>query len=233
MTLPSLRTQALRGVKPLLLAAYSFSEGSGTTTADVTGNGNDGTLTNGATFGPGKYAGGIAFTGSGQTVDFPYANLQPKRLGVSWCCWAKFPSSGLPSWLGIFGKVNSSAASTRNGMAIENGSTIFYVTRWRNDLKYANLSGVPTDNAWHHYAIADGDTKYRVWLDGVVIASGSRTTSTLPDTNNTAWEAFPWQLGAVLNDFDSMNGLSVSDLRVFSGMLTDQDVIAAMKTPVQ
>jgi chitodextrinase len=51
-----------------LLAAYGFSEGAGSTTADSSGNGITGTLV-GATWTTGRHAGGLLFDGGGAYVD--------------------------------------------------------------------------------------------------------------------------------------------------------------------
>src|SRR5262245_45512993 len=51
------------------VAAYAFSEGSGTTTADATGNGNTGTLGNGPTWSTGYFGGGITFDGVNDQVE--------------------------------------------------------------------------------------------------------------------------------------------------------------------
>jgi Concanavalin A-like lectin/glucanases superfamily/Domain of unknown function (DUF1929)/Bacterial Ig domain/Glucodextranase, domain B len=52
-----------------LVAGYAFNETSGTTTADASGNGNTGTLTNGAVFGAGKNGNAISLNGSNQYVN--------------------------------------------------------------------------------------------------------------------------------------------------------------------
>ncbi|HLZ22635.1 MAG TPA: hypothetical protein VKQ30_10990, partial [Ktedonobacterales bacterium] len=51
-----------------LIAGYPFATGSGTTAADVSGNGLTGTLV-GATWTTGKYGFGLAFNGSSNYVD--------------------------------------------------------------------------------------------------------------------------------------------------------------------
>jgi chitodextrinase len=52
-----------------LVAAYSFSEGSGTTVADASGNGNTGTIVNATWTSSGKYGNALAFNGSTSYVD--------------------------------------------------------------------------------------------------------------------------------------------------------------------
>ena len=53
----------------VLIIAYNFDEGSGTTTADRSGNGNTGTLTNGPLWTAGKYSNGLQFDGINDYVD--------------------------------------------------------------------------------------------------------------------------------------------------------------------
>lgn len=228
MALTSTHSLHLRGVKPTVLAAYKFDEGSGTTTADATGNGHNGTLVSGAGFGPGRYGGGILFSGANQSVNFPQAGLEPARLGISWCFWAKFPASGRPPFLGLITKLRISQ-STRSGMAIDS-SSLFHMARWRDQLNFTTTGTAPTDAGWHFYASSDGDNGFSLWLDGVVIRSGTRAGLAV-GTDNTAWESFPWQLGTADNQFDTMAGFSISDFRILSGEMNIDDVLHYMNTP--
>src|SRR6185295_563703 len=52
-----------------LVAGYAFNESSGTTAADISGNGLTGTLTNGAAFGPGKNGNAVALDGVNDFVN--------------------------------------------------------------------------------------------------------------------------------------------------------------------
>src|SRR5262245_25148004 len=59
-----------------LVAAYSFDEGTGTTVADASGNGNTGTTAS-TTWAAGKYGNALAFNGSTSRVTIPsVASLQ-------------------------------------------------------------------------------------------------------------------------------------------------------------
>src|SRR3954447_25508021 len=68
------------------VAAYGFSEGTGTTTADSSGNGNTGTIS-GANWTPGKYGSGLLFNGSTSYVNV--ANPTSLRLtgSATWSAW--------------------------------------------------------------------------------------------------------------------------------------------------
>ncbi|HZY89578.1 MAG TPA: hypothetical protein VFE78_32450, partial [Gemmataceae bacterium] len=51
-----------------LVAAYNFNEGSGTVLHDVSGNGNNGAITNATWSSAGKYGGALSFNGSTSLV---------------------------------------------------------------------------------------------------------------------------------------------------------------------
>ena len=52
-----------------LVAAYSFNDGSGTTTADVSGNGHPGTISGASWTNDGRYGGALSFDGTDDRVD--------------------------------------------------------------------------------------------------------------------------------------------------------------------
>ena len=56
---------------PGLVAAYGFDEGSGTTTADQSGNGNTGTLSNATWSTAGKFGNALSFNGTNAWVTVP------------------------------------------------------------------------------------------------------------------------------------------------------------------
>ena len=53
------------------MAAYAFDEGSGTTVADVSGNGNTGTIANATWATAGKYGKALSFNGTSSRVTIP------------------------------------------------------------------------------------------------------------------------------------------------------------------
>lgn len=217
---------------PGLLAAYAFKEGSGTSTADATGNGNTGTLGTNSGWVSGKWGtGGVTIT-SGTTTTITFGSgpsVSPPYNGISWCVWAKLPTSGWPDYGCIFGRLLGSG-STRSGLATVSAGSFFYVFRWRDDLQFGNAGALPNDGAWHHYAMVDGNTTWAFYMDGVSIVSGTRNLS--PFTPNTSWEANPWTLGCLPTDFVSLPGTSWSDLRLFQGQLSINQVAAYMNAPV-
>ena len=61
-------TLTVNQATPGLVAAYSFSEGTGTTVADASGNGNTGTIVNATWTTSGKYGDALVFNGTNARV---------------------------------------------------------------------------------------------------------------------------------------------------------------------
>ena len=73
--------------------------GTGTSWNDISGNNNNGTLTNGPTFsGIGKQA-AIVFDGTDDGISIPNSNTLGKSLSYTTCAWVKYNNSGYTSWM--------------------------------------------------------------------------------------------------------------------------------------
>ncbi|MEM5814143.1 MAG: LamG-like jellyroll fold domain-containing protein, partial [Candidatus Aenigmatarchaeota archaeon] len=85
-----------------LVGYWSFNEGSGSTTADNSGNGNVGTLFNNPTWVDGKFGKALSFDGSNDYVEVP--DSQSLRISsYSVAVWIK-PQVDDDYWTGIVGK---------------------------------------------------------------------------------------------------------------------------------
>ena len=86
-----------------LVAAYGFNEGTGTTVADVSGNGNGGTITN-ATWAPaGKYGGALSFNGTNARVDIPSSASLQLTAGMTLEAWVN-PTTTSAAWRDVIYK---------------------------------------------------------------------------------------------------------------------------------
>src|SRR5262249_47856120 len=82
------------GTAPGLVAAYGFSEGSGATTADASGNGNSGTLSGAGWTAAGHSGNALSFNGSGAFVDLGNGatlQLSGSMTVSAWIRAAAFP----------------------------------------------------------------------------------------------------------------------------------------------
>ncbi len=154
-----------------LIAAYSFEEGAGaTTTADVSGNNNQGTLINGPqSIQQGRYGHGLSFDGVNDYISVPNsANLNPtNELTIT--AWVRNPSNG--------------------DMLISKGiSAGQYQLRFVSPGIRYNINGNvgPTNaysfipDTWHHVAgIFDGNSDtMKIYVDGILVDPVSTSITT-------------------------------------------------------
>ena len=85
------------GPPPGLVAAYGFDEGSGTTTADQSGNGNTGTLTTRPGRRRGKFGNALSFNGTNAFVTVADSNSLDLTTGMTLEGWVKPTRSGAAS----------------------------------------------------------------------------------------------------------------------------------------
>src|SRR5262249_8168492 len=105
------------GVTSGLVLALGLNEGSGTTTADVSGNSNNGTLTNGTAWTTGKYGNGVSLDGVNDNVTV--ANSASLALGNTGTmeAWVRLTSAN--RWNAIIAKGTANDDHVHNyGMEI-------------------------------------------------------------------------------------------------------------------
>src|SRR5439155_25946221 len=79
-----------------LVAAYAFDEGLGTTVADASGNGNNGTVANTVWTASGKYGRALTFNGTSSMVTIPDANSLDLTTGMTLEAWVN--PTALSGW---------------------------------------------------------------------------------------------------------------------------------------
>ncbi|MBI2116975.1 MAG: hypothetical protein HYT85_18110 [candidate division NC10 bacterium] len=153
---------------PGLAAYWAFEEGTGTTAADSSGNGNTGTLVNGPAWTAGRIGQGLAFDGLTNYVTVPSTaalNAYPLTVAV----WMKTDST-----TGVRGVVNKYLAGSYNGYQVflNNGNLCAWYLRDAANYVYDgsgcpfNLAGY-TDNQWHHVVYVVDASGGRLYVDGV------------------------------------------------------------------
>lgn len=207
---------------PSALAAYAFSEGSGLTSADASGNGNTLTL-NGTSWTTGHTGSGITNTaltqGASSTLTAPTAALT------------------LMAWIRPLA-LTSGDTNFALGFLDNGGSTCVGVFTQRGDFGTSNVlqcdlrigSLIPahgsalTVGTWVHVAVTYDGSAIRLYqnasLVDTVAASGTITSG-------DGFYVAGWNTGGV-NDTD----VDIDDVRVFNSALSGAEVTTAMNTPV-
>jgi hypothetical protein len=167
-----------------LVGWWNLDEGSGTSAADSSGNGNTGTLNGGPTWTTsGKINGALTFNGTTQYVDVPDAASLQLAASFTVSAWVKL--SALPA-AGNYGAIlqkDNTSGSTNYVLAIDNGSintssmgwTFDYNSTGTSDDRYATYLTTPNTGVWYHVAavydsVAQTETLY---LNGVQVATNS------------------------------------------------------------
>ena len=165
------------GLVLCLDAADSLSyPGSGTTWYDLSGNGNDGSLVNGPTYGS-VNGGSIVFDGSNDYVIIPYnSNLNPTTITVS--AWIKRNQAvSYAHFIGL--PINN---STWNYPYMSYGVEYIGITDTitfslgftDNTFDYTNAAAYG-NNRWFYFAATYDQSNVKVYIDGALITTRAET----------------------------------------------------------
>ena len=203
-----------------LVAAYGFDEGSGTTVADASGNGNNGTITNATWAASGKYGKALQFNGTNALVTVPNAASLQLSAGMTLEAWVN-PSAVTAVWRDVIYKGNdnyyleatSTNASKPDAGLIAGGS-------------YADAVGTAklAASTWSYLTETYDGTTLRLYVNGTQVASTAHTGAIATSTN-------PLQIGG-----DSLYGQNfaglIDEVRVYNVALTAAQIQTDMTTPV-
>lgn len=179
--------------------------GSGTTWTDLSGNGNNGTLTNGPTFSSAN-GGSIAFDGSNDNINLPYTLLSGTG-DFTVNIWIK---SNSHSGGTIFGNYPSGTLQLFHGTN--------YIGMWlNNNTTYLSSPGLEfTTNPVFFTALRTGGNETRCYLNTVLKKTGSSTAS-IGSTNN-------FRIGTNTSGGEVYNG-AISQIMVYNRALTEKEIL--------
>jgi concanavalin A-like lectin/glucanase superfamily protein/Big-like domain-containing protein len=204
-----------------LVAAYSFAEGSGTTTADLSGNGNVGTLSGATWSTAGKNGNSLQFNGSNALVSVADAASLRLTTGMTIEAWVR--PSLLNSWRTVILKEDTSELAyglyantdtVRPGIWVRGGTASEFVKGT------AQLAL----NTWTHLASTYDGSMLRLYVNGnqvtskVVGTTINATSRPLRIGGNTVWGEY-------------FQGL-IDDVRIYNRALSPSEIQTDMNTPV-
>jgi len=196
------------------LASYP---GSGTTWFDISGNGNNGTLTNGPTFsGIGKQA-AIVFDGTDDYVRFNSGLYGRTSFSLEY--W--FYQNSIESFSQeIFTSDYTTPGNTSNpGIEIyTNGTTLYFRSNYNNNTRPATTT--ISAGVWNHVvAICTVDSGITIYLNGV------QGNSNTPTNSYITWNNEPLNLGALTGYFIPLafNG-KISNGKVYNRALSATEI---------
>ena len=203
-----------------LVGHWTFDDGSGTTAADTSGNGNDGTLVNTPTWTTGRIGGALDFDyTSSQYVDMGLpAELQLTNTG-SVSAWVRYNDQSVSgSWTYIAGATN--ASTDRNGYALvvwpANRPSIAVDSATAHNQFSAPLTY--DDGSWHLVTGTWDGSDVILYIDGLEVGSTAQTLNA-----NVIYNINVGRDSANTNAY--FNG-TIDDVRIYNRALSAADVAA-------
>jgi hypothetical protein len=226
-----------------LIAALPFNEGSGTSTADISGFNHPGTLTNTPVWGAGKYGQGLTFNGTTNYVNIADHNdftLDPTQ-NYTWSAWVK--NTSFKEWSTVLSQTidgnnffyfYAHTTSDPDGGPVTNGISVYW---WGNG--GSNKLGVHSNNnvltlgQWSYVAITydasqPQNNRFSIFINGADATNRTDVSSvgTLPAINPTNIRIASNQpFGEYLNG-------AVDEVRFYKRLLTSTEIINDMNAPL-
>jgi fibronectin type 3 domain-containing protein len=203
-----------------LVGAYGFDEGSGTTTADQSGNGNGGALSNTLWAAGGKYGAALSFNGTNARVDVPDSASLHLTSGMTLEAWVK--PNALNDWHTVVLKERTgyyAEALYANTDSQRPSGHVF--TSGDHDLR--GTSKLPV-GAWSHLAATYNGSTLALYVNGTQVASAAATGSIASNTG-------PLRIGGNAIWGEYFNGL-IDEVRVYNRALTPTEIQGDMDRSV-
>lgn len=208
---------------PSALAAYGFSEGSGLTTADSSGNGHTLTL-NSATWTTGHTGGGITNTSTGQGAGAAFVGPSAAITMMAWIQPLDLPVGGSRLAMGLFqtGGNTDVAFFTERG---DFGSPNVLQCNLRIGGSLNAIHGPALSvGAWVHVAVTFNGSTAVLYVNGSLHTSSSISGTLSTGDRLTVAGTDPG------NSYDS--DVVIDDARLYNSALDAAQVAFAMATPV-
>ena len=207
-----------------LVGQWKFDEGAGTTAADASGNGNDGTLEDDPTVVDGQFGYALAFETSRVAIpasDSLTADLFQGSFTLS--AWINPKRTG-PTWQQIFRSMIASDTSN-DTLFINNDGRLSWRGRvggaWAGGM-CETASDVAPAYQWTHVAVTGDGTNFRIYINGAL--SQESTFQTTDGTNAT------YYIGGDPRYLDESYTGIVDDVRVCNHAMSQDDIRSAMET---
>ncbi len=207
-----------------LVAAYGFEEGTGTTTADASGNGLTGTITQATWTTAGKFGKALTFSGAkGSWVTVANAPALQLTTGMTISAWVK-PTAALPQWPSIVMKERTDELTYALYANSNTNQPNINYTSGGEEVNLNAGSAVPV-NAWTYLTGTFDGTTLKFFVNGQLVGSKASTASI--DTTTGVLRIG----GDNVWDGEYFPGV-IDEVRIYNRALSPQEIQTDMATPV-
>jgi len=157
-----------------IVSYWGFDEGSGSSVVDFVGT-NNGQLINGPTRTTGQVGNAIQFDSSSwvsMTDNGLPAGSNPRTVEA----WIKTSDAGTGA-IFVYGTPLASGQLSYVGKNFPAGSNNIWISQWGLSITTSGVNIM--DGNWHHIAVISSSGNYKIYVDGILRASGNMTTNTV------------------------------------------------------
>ena len=205
-----------------LVAAYNFDAGAGSTAADLSGNGNTGTLANATWTTAGHTGSALSFNGTNAWVTVPDAKSLDLTSALTLEAWVN-PSALGTVWRDVLFK-EQPGDMIYSLYANQNTTRPIGQVFIGGELSVTGTSAL-TLNTWAHLALSWDGTTMRLYVNGTLVQSA------------VAAGTLPTSTGALHIGGDSVWGEwfkgTIDDVRVYNRALGASEIQTDMNTPLK
>ena len=207
--------------KDALLLHFSFDEGSGTTTVDMSGSGHNGVINGDAEWIDGVHGKALVFNGENTFVEIELASDLAFQTGNSFTAAVWIQTTDTPDPQdGIFGDYRVSTTPFWGMILRPDGNIICYLRDDGGSITITTTTPV-NDGKWHHLAfIRDtANGKARLYVDGVLFEEADDPTGDIDSGQNIF-------LGEHLERYLMA---ALDDAMLFNRALTEKEIKSIME----
>jgi hypothetical protein len=200
-----------------LVGYWSFSEGSGSTAGDASGNSNNGTLTNGPTWVTGKVgSGALSFDGVDDSVSLGAPSVLTPSAALTISAWVKSTNPTGAANEVIVDKQNASLNRYLLRITGTTGKMRFAVGA-SSEIQ-VNANTTLAANTWYHVAGVWNGADITVYVNGVSDATPVAVTGTITDGGEGIVIGRP-----TVTNANYFNG-SIDEVRIYNRALTQAEI---------
>jgi chitodextrinase len=210
-----------------LVAAYGFNEGTGTTTADASGNGHTGTLQGATWTTAGKYGGALSFDGSTSYVDLGNAADLQLTGSMTWSAWI-FATANPPDDGQIIAKSNGAGWQFKTSPDTGQHTFAVAVSPDGASLTQRYSATVRQLGTWYHLAgVYDAAAlTLNIYVNGVL--DNGALVGTVPASQFNSTENVT--IGRRAGGFYFAG--TIDEVRLYSRALSAAEIQSDMNTPI-